>query len=268
MTDRNALADLTEIKRILTDASLDYSERTGSACGYVDARLLALRGQDSIDASPRAREERAGIHLFKEARAHGWKDDGEGAYEFIVRSAYEAGMRRATPAPAAAPTLGREDIAQAYEAGALAVHQAWLAAAEIDEGPPRGDPEFSEAANDYAAALTAPDKGGPDEKPPGEALPSDADIKHAVYVACDKMTAWQYQLEYKLAEVKENGQGIYERNISTQIAILKNNIKTLRVMEKAALARSVAETKPLPTGTVPDLNAALAAGNARKPPAR
>ncbi|WP_169333027.1 hypothetical protein [Afipia felis] len=42
-------------------------------------------------------------------------------------------------------------IREAFIAGATAVHNEWLAATERDEGPPRGDPDFSEAASDYAA---------------------------------------------------------------------------------------------------------------------
>ena len=42
-------------------------------------------------------------------------------------------------------------IAEAFEAGALSVHREWVRAHADGEGPPRGDPEFSEAAADYAA---------------------------------------------------------------------------------------------------------------------
>lgn len=47
----------------------------------------------------------------------------------------------------------REALARAYEAGALAVHKAWVDTSHLGEGPPRGDPEFSEAANDYARSV-------------------------------------------------------------------------------------------------------------------
>lgn len=39
---------------------------------------------------------RAGAHLHGQAKSMGWPDDGEGAYEFIVRTAYEQGLRDAT----------------------------------------------------------------------------------------------------------------------------------------------------------------------------
>lgn len=42
-------------------------------------------------------------------------------------------------------------LVDAYEAGAMAVHQEWKRAHESGEGPPRGEPEFQEAASDFAA---------------------------------------------------------------------------------------------------------------------
>jgi hypothetical protein len=58
----------------------------------------------------------------------------------------------------------REAIEDAFIAGATAVHNEWLATAERGEGPPRGDPEFGEAASDYAASVefaqpSAPEAG-------------------------------------------------------------------------------------------------------------
>lgn len=44
----------------------------------------------------------------------------------------------------------------AYEQGATDVHNEWLRAHENGEGPPRGDPEFGEAASDYAASVNDP----------------------------------------------------------------------------------------------------------------
>lgn len=65
----------------------------------------------------------------------------------------------------------REVLREAYTAGALAVHNEWLAATERGEGPPRGEPDFSEAASDYAA-LTAPGattkSDGDDRTAPGQ----------------------------------------------------------------------------------------------------
>ncbi|GHC12740.1 hypothetical protein GCM10007291_07560 [Gemmobacter nanjingensis] len=43
------------------------------------------------------------------------------------------------------------EIAAAFEAGAMAVHREWLRSHEHGEGPPRGEPDFSDAASDYAA---------------------------------------------------------------------------------------------------------------------
>lgn len=49
----------------------------------------------------------------------------------------------------------REAIADAFVAGADAVHAEWVAAHDRREGPPRGDPSFGEAARDYARAICA-----------------------------------------------------------------------------------------------------------------
>lgn len=43
----------------------------------------------SMEEGSRAR--RLGEHLMEKATQLGWKDDGEGAYEFVVRKAYEQG---------------------------------------------------------------------------------------------------------------------------------------------------------------------------------
>lgn len=57
------------------------------------------------------------------------------------------------PTPAAAPT-DNTALVEAYEAGAKAVHQEWKRV--HPEPPPRGEPDFSEAASDYAALSTCP----------------------------------------------------------------------------------------------------------------
>ena len=46
--------------------------------------------------------------------------------------------------------------AEAFIAGANAVHAEWLRAHEAGEAPPRWEPDFSEAAHDYAAAEAQP----------------------------------------------------------------------------------------------------------------
>ena len=63
-----------------------------------------------------------------------------------------------TRAPlAAAPALDREALAAAYIAGAMSVHEYW---AENSGEAPRGDPEFDEAAGDWAcAALSGSSEG-------------------------------------------------------------------------------------------------------------
>ena len=49
----------------------------------------------------------------------------------------------------------RDAVKAAYIAGAMAVHNYWLA--NPGEAPQGDDPEFGEAASDYAASLPAPD---------------------------------------------------------------------------------------------------------------
>ena len=56
---------------------------------------------------------------------------------------------QAAPAPS-------DELREAFIAGAMAVHSQWLHAIEQGETPPRGDPEFGEAADDYCAALSIP----------------------------------------------------------------------------------------------------------------
>ena len=58
--------------------------------------------------------------------------------------------RSATPQP-----TETQRIIAAYIEGATAVHEEWCRAHELGEGPPRGDPEFGEAASDYAASIAS-----------------------------------------------------------------------------------------------------------------
>jgi hypothetical protein len=44
-------------------------------------------------ACTEARFSRAGEHLHRRAKELGWKDDGEGAYEFVTRVHYEGGLK-------------------------------------------------------------------------------------------------------------------------------------------------------------------------------
>lgn len=64
-----------------------------------------------------------------------------------------AALLRRTASPGCVSAF--DEIKEAYEAGALAVHREWLAADEQGEGPPRGDPQFGEAARDYARSILA-----------------------------------------------------------------------------------------------------------------
>ena len=84
-----------------------------------------------------------GSHSFTRLKslADSWQRSGVTLQPVYTAQPADAGMREA--------------LQEAYIAGAIAVHNEWLAAFERGEGPPRGDPDFSEAASDYAA-LTAP----------------------------------------------------------------------------------------------------------------
>lgn len=53
-----------------------------------------------------------------------------------------------------AATAPSDKLREAFIAGAQAIHAEWLRANEAGESPPRGDPEFGEAADDYCATMT------------------------------------------------------------------------------------------------------------------
>ena len=64
--------------------------------------------------------------------------------------------------PSPASSTDREALKAAYIQGATDVHTEWLRAHDAGEAPPRGDPEFDEAAGDYAdAASPSPSSGEP-----------------------------------------------------------------------------------------------------------
>lgn len=78
--------------------------------------------------------------------------------DLISRSALisrlELAVTDAVFANAAIPAPAEAGLREAFEAGAMSVHQEWVRAHGAGEGPPRGDPAFSEAASDYAAIAT------------------------------------------------------------------------------------------------------------------
>ncbi len=79
------------------------------------------------------------------------------------KKALEVGRAAARPSPNAG-LVEREALKDAFMSGADAVHEEWLAAHERGEGPPHGDTEFSEAADDYvthALLSTRPVAGAP-----------------------------------------------------------------------------------------------------------
>ena len=54
-----------------------------------------------------------------------------------------------------------DGLREAWIAGAQAVHAEWLRANEAGESPPRGDPEFGEAADDYASSAAVTELATP-----------------------------------------------------------------------------------------------------------
>lgn len=64
---------------------------------------------------------RAGEYLHRRARELGWPDDGEGAFNYIVRKTYELALEDAQRAPKRASNDGF-DLARIGDAIAMAVH--------------------------------------------------------------------------------------------------------------------------------------------------
>lgn len=83
------------------------------ARGCMHKITKALRHLDALATPPaipqqagravdeRGRHERTGKHAFEFAKRHGWKDDGEGAFEFVQRISYTTGRDDALTAPPA-----------------------------------------------------------------------------------------------------------------------------------------------------------------------
>jgi len=145
----------------------DIMERTEVFVG--EYRLSAWDKQTVIDAlraaSPALSASEPVAYLYERAMGMtvgGEPDCWQTGLTFVNPDRH-SGIRNVRPlfthpAPSVSPSV--ETIAAAYVAGALAVHNEWLAAAERGDDPPRGDPEFSEAANDYAQSIAALFEGG------------------------------------------------------------------------------------------------------------
>jgi hypothetical protein len=72
--------------RLNMDADLKTMCRERAALQAAEAEVARLR---------ESREYRNGKHLLEAARQMGWADDGEGAFNFITRSAYAQGAEDA-----------------------------------------------------------------------------------------------------------------------------------------------------------------------------
>lgn len=154
MTDRNALADKfiewveRYAKKVCPEGCLPTPGQEREITLFADV-TRALR-QASIDASPRARSDFAtGLEQASRNEA----------------AAFAARRSATQPAPAAAPTLGREALAEAlwrHEAsGTPSSHRARCEQVFADQSETTKERWFG-YADAALAALTAPDKGGPD----------------------------------------------------------------------------------------------------------
>jgi len=123
-------------------ASTDFFSESVDAWGaleWFDRMAKAIRGQDAAVVA----KDDAEMEICQNVAASSAMRLVRG-YEQIVRAAL-------------APQPPVEGLREAFIAGATAVHKEWLASHERGEDhPPRGEPDFSEAATDYAALASPP----------------------------------------------------------------------------------------------------------------
>ena len=97
------------------------------------------------------------VYLYENGREVGCLNGPQDDPEVMERAkAWErSGSTPTNESPAPQPPV--EGLRGAFIAGATAVHKEWLASHERGEDhPPRGEPDFSEAATDYAALASPP----------------------------------------------------------------------------------------------------------------
>ena len=218
-----------QLEKILHDSLQEWSEEEFMELGWAkkaaQRAAAAIVGQDSIDASPRAPSEPAGWFV------HWGSRNGESGVQPHVdeasanRAAENMRMYRSSettaevvpvyyaPAPAAAPTLGiTVPLCESFRAIGV----------DISEDDLR---KFAGALYDRGlnvaqrTALTAPDKGGPDETP----------VAWRIRVRDGKMSG---SLTYHIYTERLP----YEPDADSKITVLGQP-------QPVYLARSVAETK-------------------------
>ena len=97
------------------------------------------------------------LHLGSYYNVGPAKDAAQADYEKRIRSALFI-------PPATSAGVGVDEIARAFEAGALAVHNEWCDAIDRGESDPPFRPDFSEAAHDYALALLSRGSGSDQQR--------------------------------------------------------------------------------------------------------
>lgn len=88
-----------DMAQLMANLGLGYLQQ------HAPERLKPAPSTAELSMEPEARMLRAGRNLFDVAKRNGWKDDGEGAYEFVTRTIYAQGREDAS-----APSTASEDI--------------------------------------------------------------------------------------------------------------------------------------------------------------
>lgn len=132
----------------LTIDDLQYWEEYGDYDVKLMARELLAhrRASQAAPAQP------------TEAMLDAARDWSDAKYGKPIGNDAAIGCWNAMLAAAPAPSDG---LREAWIAGAQAVHAEWLRANEAGESPPRGDPEFGEAADDYASSAAVTELATP-----------------------------------------------------------------------------------------------------------
>jgi hypothetical protein len=99
-----------EIRAALNAALSAVGECQYSKSEGIPEHRCAVRCLYGVEAGT-DRIYRAGVHLHEKAKSWGWPDDGEGAFEFIQRTSYEAGLSDSRPlTPSNVPATERDDV--------------------------------------------------------------------------------------------------------------------------------------------------------------
>jgi hypothetical protein len=167
-TDGESMREALESARLDFHSGLDKLDRAidkiQSSDGSTDGRAKACPlpgGPTSAAASAESSTARVGIkpgpsEANSPAAPVEWSD--ERLAELVQLIDWDTGLTIADEVRqlrevfklAVLPAPVDAGVREAFIAGATAVHEEWVAAHERGEGPPRGDPEFGEAAGDYA----------------------------------------------------------------------------------------------------------------------